>query len=271
MKRALLALPAGFLAGLAILGLPASAANQSIAAGAGIGWNPDEVTIAPGEQVTWSNAQGGFHNVCVAKADADVTTCSAANNEFRNGDVATDWSGYTNAHTFTTAGEYKFLCEQHGTSMQGRVHVTAGGGTTTTQTSTTQTSTTQTSTTQTTTTQTQTTTTQTGTNTVPSEDTTVPRFVGKPKRRASRKALIVEFRSSEAGDVETTVSRRAPRARSFRRVGRGTAAMKQGRNVLRLSRRVAGSVRKGAYRIRLVLIDDAGNRSAPRTINFKIA
>lgn len=262
MRRALLALPAGFLAAMVVTGLPASAADQSIAAQA-LSWNPDEVTIAPGEKVTWSNAQGGLHNVCVAKADADVTTCSAANNEFRNGAPDADWSTYTNTHTFNTVGEYKFYCEQHGTPMQGRVNVMTGGTGTTTTTTTTGTATT----TQPTTTQTGT---QTGTVTTPLEDTTAPQFVGKPKRRSSRKALILLFRSSEAGELEATVSRRPPRARRFSRVGQATVAMREGRNVVKLPRRAAGSMRKGAYRVRILLVDEAGNRSAPRTINFKL-
>src|SRR3954471_1209081 len=110
MRRPLVALAAGILVALMLSGLPATAADAPIAAQPDSTWKPKDVTIAPGDSVTWSNPSSGFHNVCVAKAGADATSCSDANHEFRNGAPATSWAAYTNSHTFGTAGTYKFQC-----------------------------------------------------------------------------------------------------------------------------------------------------------------
>src|SRR3954453_11658605 len=130
MRTWVVALAAGVLAALVVSGLPASAADQSIATQAPNSWNPPSVTINVGESVTWSNASAGFHNVCVAKPGADP---SAGCTEFRNGNQGTDWSTYTNSHTFTAPGTYKFQCQVHGSFMAGTVTVNGSGtGTTNT-------------------------------------------------------------------------------------------------------------------------------------------
>jgi plastocyanin len=266
MRLRLLALPAGFLAALVVAGMPASAADSSIAAN-GTSWNPGQVSIVPGDTVTWSNPAGGTHNVCVAQPGSDP---SVVCDEFRNGDPAASWASYANAHTFATAGEYKFICQFHGSFMSGKV-IVGGSGTTTTGTGTgTNTGTgTGTSTTPPPDTQpTDTITTPTGT--APAVDRTAPAFTNKPKRKSSRKSLILSFGSSEAGKLEATVTRRAPGARSFTRVGQASLKVKQGRNTVTLPRKAAGSLRRGAYRVKLVLVDAAGNRSSSRTLAFKL-
>jgi len=248
------ALLAGVGAAALVTGLPASAADQSVAAGPGNSWSSTQVNIAPGEKVTWSNSTGS-HNVCVAKPgdtlDATPTSCT----EFRNGDPGADWSGYTNAHTFAAAGTYPFECQAHPVTMNGTIVVGDGGTTTTT--------------TETTPTQTQTTTTPT--QTAPATDTIAPRFTTAIKRRAGRRALTLTFSASEAGRLEATVFRRAPGRRSFARVGRASLGVTSGANTLTVPRKAAGTLRSGAYRVRLALVDAAGNRSPMRVLVFKLA
>jgi plastocyanin len=262
-----LALVFGFLAALVVAGFPASAADQSIAAQSFTGWQPANVFIGVNESVTWINGTGLSHNVCV-RASGASTGCD----EFRSGDPSGSWpsGGYT--HPFTADGTYAYLCEQH-TNMKGTITVGNGGGTTTTTT---------------------TTTTGTGTPTTPppdtmptdtttiqdptqieqnnvAPDTSAPSFVGKPKRRASRKALIVELRSSEDATLKTTVLRRPPHGRAFSRIGEASLHITQGKNVVTLPRKSGGKPRSGSYKLRLRLVDAAGNRSAATTISFKIA
>jgi plastocyanin len=264
MKICVIALLSGIGAAALITGIPALAADQSVAAAAGNTWNPAQVSIAPGEKVTWSNATGIPHNVCVAKPGDTPGPAAASCTEFRNSDPST--AGWSDAHAFPTAGTYAFVCQAHLSTMQGTVVVGDGSGTTTTTTTTTGPGTT---TTETTPTQTQTGTTPT--QTAPANDTTVPRFTTAIKRRAGRRALTLRFGSSEAGRLEATVFRRPPRGRSFARIGKVSLKVSPGANTLTVPRKAAGTLRSGAYRIRLVLVDAAGNRSAARVLIFKLA
>jgi plastocyanin len=257
--RFALALVAGLLTALLAAGLPASAADSSIAAVGASNWSPATVTIEPGEKVTWSNSTGYAHNVCVSKPGSSPGTCD----EFSSGDPADTWPAGGYSHTFA-AGSYKFICTLH-PNMEGTV--TAGSTQTGTSTGTgTGTSTTPPPDTQ----PTDTITVPTQTQTAPA-DTSAPAFTGKLKRRASRRSLIVELGASEASTLEATVFRRPPRGRSFARVGQANVKVNAGRNTVTLPRKAAGSVRKGAYRVKLVLMDAAGNRSGTRTLVFKLA
>ncbi|MFL5841298.1 MAG: plastocyanin/azurin family copper-binding protein [Thermoleophilaceae bacterium] len=266
MKVWVTALLAGVAAAALVTGLPASAADQSVAAG-GIAWDRTRVDIAPGEKVTWSNKSDIAHNVCVAKPGTALSTSPESCTEFRNGDSTTDWSGYTNAHTFSSAGTYAFECQSHPATMQGII-VVGGGGATTTSTSTTPTGT---GTTPTETAPTQTQTSTTPGLTTPVADTTAPRFTTAIKRRAGRKALTLAFGSSEAGRLEATVFRRPPHRRSYARVGQAAIRVSSGRNTVTVPRKAAGTLRRGAYRVKLALLDATGNRSAPRLLIFKLA
>jgi plastocyanin len=75
-------------------------------------WSPKDVTINPGETVTWSfNGTTGFHNV----------QSNSSNWSFRNADAA---RGLPPASfRFDTAGRYDFVCEVHQTTMTGTVTV----------------------------------------------------------------------------------------------------------------------------------------------------
>ena len=240
--RSLKALPIlvlGFLVGV----LPALATSRQVTDN-GNSWNPSSLTIETGDDVNWN--WSGFHNV--AFEDGQKSGVPQAGGSYER--------------TFTTTGTFKFRCEQHSTSfssgMVGTITVNqASTGTTDTGTGT-GTGTTPTNTTPTNT---------TPTTTTPA-DTTAPAITAL-KRRSSRTALILTFRSSEDGDVEATIRRRNPGARAFRVVGRRTVAMLAGANRVTLQRASRG-LRRGAYRVTLVFIDAAGNERT-RTLVFKIA
>jgi hypothetical protein len=105
----------------------------------------------------------------------------------------------------------------------------------------------------------------------PAADTTAPGFTGKVKRRSSRKALILELTSTEPATLKAKVLRRPPRGRTFSRVGQSSVEVKQGKNVVTLPRKASGRLRSGGYRVQLQLQDAAGNKSATKTISFKLA
>jgi plastocyanin len=271
MKVWLTALLAGVGAAALATGIPALAADQTVT-GSGSSWKQTNVNIAPGQTVAWSNG-GGTHNVCVAKPGETPTTDAASCTEFINGPPSASWSTYTNDHKFDTAGTYHFICQNPAhTMMKGTVVV----GTTTTTTMTTTTTGTATTGTGTGTTTTQTTPTQTQTGTTPSQttsatDTTAPRFTTAVKRRAGSRVLALTFSSSEAGRLEATVFRRPPRGRSYARVGQASMKVTSGSNTLTVPRKAAGTLRSGSYRVKLALVDPAGNRSAARVLTFTIA
>lgn len=245
---------AGFVCAAALAGIPAHAANSTIAAQSlTYSWNPSSVTITVGDSVTWTTDGVYPHNVCVQKPGTTGTTCD----EFRNGPSSTDWSSYANTHTFTTPGTYTFYCETHKSlGMTGTITVEPSStGTGTTSPSGTQ--------------PTDTTTAPTQTQSV--ADTTAPAFTGRLRRRASRRALVVELGASEDATLELAVFRRAAHAHSFSRVGQASLKVRSGRNVVTVPRRAAGRLRSGSYRVRLQLVDAARNRSATRTLSFKLA
>ena len=260
--RLLAPLLAGFVVALALAGFPAVASDASIMV-VGDSWSPSTATIQAGESVTWKTDGVGFHNVCVLKPGASGDTCTSANTEFRNGDVSQDWSSYTNSHVFTTPGTYQFFCEAHKSlGMVGTI--TVQGSSTGTGTGTgTGTSTTPPPDTQPTDT--------TPTQTQPAADTTAPHFTSKPKRRASRRSLILDFGSSEDGKLLTTVFRRPPGSHRFSRVGGATLSEHKGHNVVTLPRKASGSLRSGVYRVTLQLVDVAGNKSGTKVLLFKLA
>jgi plastocyanin len=97
------------LALLALLAVPASAADQTVSALPSTQWSPDEVEIDMGDTVTWQN-QGGFHNV-----------------KFNDGSFeepsAPDDSSWTVERTFNTPGIFRYVCGFHGSAMPGVVRV----------------------------------------------------------------------------------------------------------------------------------------------------
>jgi plastocyanin len=62
-------------------------------------YTPNIVRINQGDTVTWSNNNGGQHNV------------AADDGTFNSGAVSTS---FTYSHTFTTPGIYRYFCVAHG-------------------------------------------------------------------------------------------------------------------------------------------------------------
>jgi plastocyanin len=267
--RHLALLGAGMLLAFAVVRFPALAADQSIAAVDSspnpYAWDKTDVTIAVGESVTWTNnTTTGSHNVCVRRSNV-----SSGCGEYMSGPTKSDWplEGYT--HQFTSDGTFTYICQAHSAWMHGTLVVGTGenppvgtgtGTNTGTGTSTTPPPGSQPTDTATVPTQTQTV----------GADTTAPAFSAKPKRRASRTALIVTFSSSEDATLKASVFRRPPRGRSFRRITQRSVEVKQGKDTVTLIRKL-GKRRAGSYRVKLELVDAAGNKSATKTLNFKIA
>ena len=260
--RLVAAAVAGVLVALAVTSLSASAADPTIAAvSSNHSWNPSTATINVGQSVSWSTDGLGYHNVCVLKPGGSGDSCdNNADAEFRNGAPASSWSSYPNSHVFTAPGTYTFFCEAHKSfGMTGTITVVASStGTSTTPPPDTM--------------PTDTTTVPAGTDTTttPAAGAGSPVFTGKLKRRSTRKALVLELGSSEAATLHATVFRRPPRGHSYSRISQANLKAKQGKNVATLLRK-AGGLRSGSYRVKLQLVDDDGNKSATKTLTFKLA
>ena len=102
------------LALVALMVVPASAADQTVTAQPSTEWSPDEVTIDMGDTVTWNNA-GGVHNV-----------------EFNDGSYTQpeqpSASSWTAQRTFDAPGVFRYQCGLHGSSMAGVVRVRDASG-----------------------------------------------------------------------------------------------------------------------------------------------
>lgn len=106
------------LAIVALMVVPASAADQSVTATPGFSFSPSEVTIDLGDKVTWNNG-GGFHNVKFDDGSFE-----------QPGDP--DLSQWSVERTFDAPGHFRYYCEQHGgpngAGMAGTVHVRDASG-----------------------------------------------------------------------------------------------------------------------------------------------
>jgi plastocyanin len=78
-------------------------------------WSTSDITIAPGDTVSFNNATNGFHDV---KFDQGSPACSGLPATPKK-----QWNG--GSCRFDNAGEYRFFCESHPTIMIGYVHVSA--------------------------------------------------------------------------------------------------------------------------------------------------
>ena len=107
------------LAIVALMAIPASAADQSVTATPGNSFSPTEVTIDVGDKVTWENG-GGFHNVKFDDGSFEEP-------------AAPDFTGWSAARTFDKPGHYPYYCEAHGgpngAGMSGHVMVRDADGT----------------------------------------------------------------------------------------------------------------------------------------------
>lgn len=82
----------------------------------GFRFQPDDLEVEVGEEVTWTNEDQVTH------------TATAGDGSF---DVTMEGAGTSGAHTFTEAGTYEYRCAVH-ESMNGTVVVTDGADRTTT-------------------------------------------------------------------------------------------------------------------------------------------
>ena len=91
-----------------------AAADQTVNVGPGIAFSPANVTVAPGEKVTWVWA-GVFHS---STSDSQIGA-----EVWDSGIISTG----SFSHTFTTPGTYPYYCRVHsfpgGTAMNGSVQV----------------------------------------------------------------------------------------------------------------------------------------------------
>jgi hypothetical protein len=110
-------------------------------------------------------------------------------------------------------------------------------------------------------------------------------------RRRAKRGTKVSYRSSEAGGARLRIERRRPgfrrgrrcvakrprgvrrprRCTRFVRVGTLTRDAKPGANSVRFSGRIGRrALRRGRYRLTLVVTDAAGNASKPSRVGFRI-
>jgi plastocyanin len=102
----------------------------------GLVFDPDELTIAPGDTVVWETVGTVGHSVTAYEdeipddaeyfASGGFDSEQAARNAYPDGDVA---SGETFEHTFEVEGEYGYFCIPHESAgMVASLTVQEGGG-----------------------------------------------------------------------------------------------------------------------------------------------
>jgi plastocyanin len=100
---------------------PASAEDFTVTTTSGNEFSPGELTVAPGDSVTFTNS-GGFHNVAwVQGTFDDGSQASPADPSFT-------WPSNPK-RTFTAEGKFQYYCEQHGTASGGGMAGTVTVGT----------------------------------------------------------------------------------------------------------------------------------------------
>ena len=75
---------------------------------------PSEITVAPGDTVTWTNNEAVPH---------DVKKDSGPGPDFNSGPEGGMGDGDTFKHTFEEAGNYNYICRVHAPGMAGTVNV----------------------------------------------------------------------------------------------------------------------------------------------------
>ena len=261
------------LLGFAVAVVPALAANQSVSAGPGAQYSPNEIAVKPGETVTFSNA-GGFHSVVFDNA----TPFNGGTADSNGAPSSSAWSATA---TFLTEGRFTFHCGYHGVLMTGTVNVNAAGtvpgssetipipGTTTTPTGTT-------------TAPTGTTTAPTGTTTEPAPaetDTRAPTLANLSLARTFRatgkgSGVTLDLTVSELGRIDGTLLKRPVHGSKGRFKQFGTLRFVvriAGDNRFRFTKTREGRrLKRGSYRLKLVATDGSENRSKARTVSFAV-
>ena len=96
----------------------AHAANFRVQVGgsAGLAFNPQTVTIQPGDTVTFANL-GGFHNVF---ADNGAFRCArGCDGDGRGGNGTPSGTAWQATVAFPNTGRFGYFCEPHGAPGQG--------------------------------------------------------------------------------------------------------------------------------------------------------
>jgi plastocyanin len=215
-----------------VLAAPAQADTVTIAASDALVWDKPEVSIKPGDSVTWTFAGTlALHNVL--PASPNWTGGNA---------VGAPASDYTN--TFDVAGDYAFYCQVHPDSMRGVLHVgTAAVAPTPLPLSQ-----------------------QPFANDTPADpptETAVSVDKGKPGltslsvRRASPGATV-RFKVSEDAVTAVVFSRGKKAIKSYAVSGDGSRSLR------------ARGLKAGRYTVTLVAVDVAGNRSKARALHVTV-
>lgn len=117
------------LAGAGCLGDDGDARDEAdVVAGpnARLEFDPEELTVAVGETVTWYFDSNG-HNVSCVPGDSDTVALPDDADPFSSypeGDAHRTISrGETFSYTLETLGSYTYVCTPHDPTMQGTLHV----------------------------------------------------------------------------------------------------------------------------------------------------
>jgi len=113
----------GLVLAVALAAAPVLAADHAVSI-AGLKFEPAQITIAPGDTVTWTVTEsiGAQHTVTSGKLnDADVGAA------FDSGTASLQDDGETFQQTFDTAGVFDYFCKIHPVDMTGQVSVVAPG------------------------------------------------------------------------------------------------------------------------------------------------
>jgi plastocyanin len=233
---------AALLTGLGLAVLPAEAADQSVSATPSDTFSPASVTVNQGDMVTWTN-DGGNHNVYFEDGSFDMPGTPST-------------SSWTVSRQFDTVGTFSYYCEVHeDEGMTGTVTVLAagttppppGGGPTPP---------------------------PPGGGPAPAPDRTKPAVTGftiKRKRfRVTKAGRPFSFRLSEAASVKVVIARKV-RKRYRTRGSLTRRGLEPGKHTIAFKGRVAGrKLAPGSYRATLTATDEAGNRSAPDRVVFRV-
>jgi plastocyanin len=217
-----------------VLAAPAQADTVTIAASDALVWDKPEVSINPGDSVTWTFAgTTQFHNVWAASPNwTDESTLGAP---------APDYT-----RMFDTAGDYAFICRVHPDTMRGVVHVGTGAAAPVpTPLPLSQ---------------------QPLANDTPADppaetavtmDKVKPRLSKPSVRRASRGATV-RFKVSEDAVVDVAFARGKRTTKTYEVTGDGSLSVR------------ARGLRRGRYTVKLVAVDIAGNKSKSRTLHVTV-
>lgn len=109
---------------LAVGTIPVFAAEHNVQVGPSLSFSPANLTIQPGDTVTWTNA-GGTHNV--EAADGSFRCANGCDGQGGNGNPSNN--AWTASVVFNTVGVFDYFCAVHqGAGMTGRITVQGGGG-----------------------------------------------------------------------------------------------------------------------------------------------